>query len=130
MYASVNYSFFPSVNPGVPVGPQHFPIHNAFGAAAIVLRPIEKTVGPNHRDLHVFLEWGIGREEGVEFGPPIEKAGTVSSVFAPGFRYGLLTAHERLFEFGVSFLIGLNQAAPHGGIIVQFQVENLFGYDE
>jgi hypothetical protein len=130
LYASANYSFFPSVNPGVTGGPQHFPLHNMFGAAAVVLRPLEKDRGPNHHDLHVFLEWGIGREESVEFGPPVAKAGTVSSIFAPGIRYGFHTARERLLEFGVSFPVGLNQAARRGGIIVQFQVENLFGYDE
>jgi hypothetical protein len=35
---------------------------------------------------------------------------------------------NKLFEFGVSFPIGLNRATPRGGIIVQLQIENLFGY--
>lgn len=130
VYASANYAFFPSVNPGVASGPQHFPLHNIFGATALVFRPLEKKRGPNHHDIHLFFELGVGREEGLEFGPTVQKAATTVSVFAPGVRYGLMTAKNRLIEIGVSFPLGLNQATPRGGIIVQFQIENLFGYKE
>lgn len=129
VYASANYSFFPSVRPETASGPQHFPLHNIFGATALVFRPLEKDNGPNHHDIHMFFELGVGREEGLELGPPVQKAATTVSVFAPGIRYGLLTAKSKLIEIGVSFPIGLNQATPRGGIIVQLQIENFFGYE-
>jgi hypothetical protein len=64
----------------------------------------------------------------LEFAPTAQKAATTTSLFAPGVRYGLLTAKNRLIEIGVSFPAGLNQSTPRGGLIVQFQIENLFGY--
>jgi hypothetical protein len=128
VYASANYSFFPSVRPDVAGSPQHFPLHNIFGATALVFRPLEKDRGPNHHDIHMFFEYGVGREEGLEFGPAVQKASSTVSVFAPGIRYGFLTGGSKLFEIGVSFPLGLNQATPRGGIIVQLQIENLFGY--
>ena len=39
-----------------------------------------------------------------------------------------MTGRNKLFEFGVSFPVGLNQSTPCGGIIVQLQIENPFGY--
>ena len=128
MYASANYSFFPSVRPEVAGAPRHFPLHNIFGATALVFRPLEKDRGPNHHDIHLFFEYGLGREEGLELDTSIRKTATTLSVFAPGIRYGILTKTAKLIEFGVSFPIGLNQATPRGGIIVQLQFENLFGY--
>lgn len=130
VYASANYSFFPSVRPETAGGPQHFPLHNIFAATALGLRPLEINRGRNHHDIHAFLEWGVGREEGLEFGPVTQKAATTVFLFAPGIRYGLLTAKSKLIEIGVSFPIGLNQATPRGGIVVQLQIENLFGYQE
>ena len=130
VYASANYSFFPSVRQEVVGGPQHFPLHNIFGATALVFRPLETDRGANHHDIHAFFEYGLGREEGLEFGPLTQKTTTTVSLFAPGIRYGLLTAKNRLIEIGVSFPIGLNQSTPRGGVIVQLQIENLFGYEE
>ncbi len=128
IYASANYAVFPSVRPEAAGGPRHFPLHHVFGATALVFRPLEKKVGPNHHDVHLFFEYGVTREEGLEFAPTAQKAATTTSLFAPGVRYGLLTAKNRLIEIGVSFPAGLNQSTPRGGLIVQFQIENLFGY--
>ena len=128
VYASGNYRYFPSVNPGMANGPQHFPLHDVFGAAALVFRPLERDSGPNHHDMHIFLEYGVARQEGLEFVPTAQKISATTSLFAPGIRYGFLSARSKLLEIGVSFPIGLNQSSPRGGIIVQFQIENLFGY--
>jgi hypothetical protein len=128
VYASANYSFFPSVRPELAGAPRHFPLHHIFGATALVFRPLEKTVAANHHDIHAFFEYGVGREEGLELEAPVSKNAATLSLFAPGIRYGLLTRGSKLFEFGVSFPMGLNAATPRGGIIVQVQIENLFGY--
>jgi hypothetical protein len=128
VYASANYAYFPSVNPGVANGPQHFPLHNVSGATALGFRPLEKDSGPNHHDIHMFLEYGVSRQEGLDIGTTVQKAATTVSLFAPGVRYGFLTARSKLIEIGVSFPIGLSQATPRGGIIVQFQFENLILY--
>lgn len=128
VYASGNYAYFPSVSPVVANGSQHFSLHNVFAATALGLRPLEKDSGPNHHDVHMYLEYGVSRQEGLDIGAAVQKAATTVSVFAPGVRYGFLTAKSKLIEIGVSFPIGLNQSTPRGGIIVQFQIENLILY--
>lgn len=128
MYASVNYAFFPSVRPDL-AGPQrNFNLQNIFGATALVFRPLEKDHGPNHHDVHLFFEYGVGREEGLELDTPVQKSATTVSLFAPGIRYGFLTQKMRLFEIGVAFPVGLNSATPRFGIILQLQFEHLFRF--
>jgi len=125
-YSSLNYTFFPSVRaPGLT---RRFNLQNVFWGSALGLRPLEKDRGPNHHDVHIFLEYGLGREEGLEADGPIRKAAETVSLFAPGIRYGFLTRTKKLFEIGVSFPIGLNRQTPRGGVIVQLQFENVFGY--
>ncbi len=128
MYASVNYAFFPSVRPGLAGTQRHFNLHNVFGATALVFRPLEKDRGPNHHDVHLFFEYGVGREESLELDTPVQKSAATLSLFAPGIRYGFLTRKMRLFEIGVSFPIGLNSATPRYGIILQLQFEHVFRF--
>jgi hypothetical protein len=130
VYASANYAYFPSLRPELAGALRGFHRHNAFGAMALVFRPLEIDRGPNHHDLHLFFECGLGREEGLELDAPVQKSATTLSLFAPGIRYGFLTRKMRLFEIGVSFPIGLNQATPRGGVIVQIQFEHIFGFRE
>jgi len=126
VYSSLNYSFFPSVR--APGAAHHFNLQNVFWGGALGVRPLEKDLGPNHHDLHLFFEYGLGREEGLETDSPIRKAADMVSVFAPGIRYGFPTSRKKLFEIGVSFPIGLNENTPRGGVILQVQFENVFGF--
>jgi hypothetical protein len=128
VFASANYRFFPWARPGVAGAPQHFPLHDLFTATALGIRALEKTKGPNHHDIHMFLEYALGREESIDVGTTVQKSAPTVSIFAPGIRYGLLTGKSKLIEIGVSFPIGLNQSSPRGGVVLQFQIENLFGY--
>jgi len=126
LYSSMNYAFFPTVH--APGSTRRFNLQNVFWGSALCLRPLEMDRGPNHHDVHVFLEYGLGREEGLETDGPICKAAGTVSLFAPGIRYGFLTRTKKLLEIGVSFPIGLNHNTPRGGVIVQLQFENVFGY--
>lgn len=126
LYSSMNYAFFPSVQ--APGGGRQFNLQSVFWGSALGLRPLEADLGPNHHDVHVFLEYGLGREERLETDGPVRKAAEAVSVFAPGIRYGFLTSRKKLLEVGVSFPIGLNQNTPRGGVIVQVQFENVFGF--
>lgn len=129
LFTSLNYSLFPSVGDPEVGSPRDFNLHSVFGAVALGLRPLEKTRGDNHHDIHAFLEYGVGREQTLETGPMgATKVSETVSVFAPGIRYGLLTKKAKLLEFGVAFPVGLNDATPRFGVIVQIQLENLFGY--
>jgi hypothetical protein len=112
------------------VGERRFNLQNVFAATALVFRPFERDRGPNHHDIHLFFEYGLGREEYLELDTPVQKTPATLSLFAPGIRYGFLTRKMRLFEVGVSFPIGLNSATPRGGVIVQIQFENVFGFKE
>jgi len=129
LYSSVNYAFFPSVRPELAVGERRFNLQNVFAATALVFRPLERDRGPNHHDIHLFVEYGLGREDYLKLDTPVQKTPTTLSLFAPGIRYGFLTRKMRLFEVGVSFPIGLNSATPRG-VIVQIQFENIFGFKE
>ncbi|MBI1983609.1 MAG: hypothetical protein HYS61_05365 [Acidobacteria bacterium] len=128
LYSSLNYSVFPSVRGSGEASGRAFNLHNIFWATALGLRPLERPRGTSHHDIHVFLEYGLGREEGLETGPlgPTKVSG-VQSLFAPGIRYGVLTGTKKLFEIGVSFPLGLNQGTPRAGIIVQIQFESFLG---
>ena len=128
VFSSLNYAVFPRVRAVGSGSNQRFNLQEIFFASALGVRPLEKDLGPNHHDIHLFFEYGVGREEGLETDGPIRKASDVVSVFAPGIRYGVLTRRQRLFEIGVSIPIGLNRNTPRAGIIFQIQFENAFGY--
>jgi len=125
VYSSVNYAFFPSVR--APGSTRDFNLQNIFWGTALGLRPLEKHRGLNHHDVHLFLEYGLGREESLETDGPIRKVAQAVSLIAPGIRYGFLTRTKKLFEIGVSFPVGLNHNTPRGGVIVQLQFERFFG---
>jgi hypothetical protein len=125
VYSSLNYAFFPSARP--PGSTRHFNLQNLFWGSALGVRPLEKDRGPNHHDVHIFLEYGLGREEGLETDGPMHKVAETVSLFAPGIRYGFLTRTWKLFEIGVAFPVGLNHNTPRGGVIVQLQFERSFG---
>ncbi len=128
LYSSLNYAYFPSVNGGSPTSSGSRNLQNVFAAAALGLRPLERSHGTSHHDIHAFLEVGVGREEGLQNGSTgLAKVSTVQALFAPGVRYGVLTRTKKLFEIGVSFPIGLNQDTPRGGIILQIQFERFLG---
>ena len=128
LYSSLNYFVFPSVRATDGAPGRSFNLHNVFWATAVGLRPLERPRGTSHHDIHAFLEYGLGREEGLETGPlGPTKVSNVQSLFAPGIRYGVLTGTKKLFEIGVSFPLGLNQETPRAGIIVQIQFESFLG---
>jgi len=128
LYSSLNYSFFPSVNGAGGATGRAFDLQNVFWATALGLRPLERPHDTSHHDIHLFLEYALGREESLESRPngPVKVSAT-QSLFAPGIRYGVLTRTKKLFEIGVSFPIGLNQETPRGGIILQIQFERFLG---
>ncbi len=128
LYSSLNYSFFPSVNGFGGATGRAINLQNVFWATALGLRPFERPHGTSHHDIHLFLEYGLGREEGLESGPngPVKVSGT-QTLFAPGIRYGVLTRTKKLLEIGVSFPLGLSQNTPRAGIILQIQFERFLG---
>ncbi len=128
-YTSFNYTVFPAVRDLLAASPRTFNVHNVFFGSALGLRPLEKNRGTSHHDLHLFLEYGLGREQDLDKkGNETVKVSEVRTVFAPGARYGFLTRSRRLFEIGVSFPVGLNSATPRRGIILQIQFEQFFRY--
>ncbi|HUU12852.1 MAG TPA: hypothetical protein VM182_03970 [Terriglobia bacterium] len=128
LYSSLNYSFFPSVNGAGGAKGRAFNLQNVFWATALGLRPFERPHGTSHHDIHLFLEYGLGREEGLESrAAGLAKVSSVQSLFAPGIRYGILTRTKKLFEIGVSLPRGLSQDIPRGGIILQIQFERFLG---
>jgi hypothetical protein len=129
LYTSVNFAVFPSVNDPALGSSRDFNLHNVFWAAALGLRPLEKPHGTSHHDIHLLLEYGLGHEDRLETGAAgTTRVSELVTVFAPGIRYGFLTRTKKLLEIGVSFPIGLNQHTPQGGLILQVQFENVFGY--
>lgn len=130
LYTSFNYALFPSVRNPISGSDRHFNLQNVVWGTALGLRALEKDRGKSHHDIHGFLEYGLGWEEGLEADGATRKASEVVTVFAPGIRYGFLTRSKKLFEIGVSFPIGLNRNTPRGGVIFQIQFENVFGFKE
>jgi hypothetical protein len=55
------------------------------------------------------------------------RAGELAWTFAPGLRYGYITSRKTLVEIGVSLPLGLGPNGPKRGVIIQFQIEKLFG---
>lgn len=125
LYTSFNYSFYPSVRDSSPGARRNFNLHDLFWGTALGLRMLEKPRGTSHHDIHLFLEYGLGRQETPG---ATAKVAEVQTVIAPGVRYGFLTRTKKLFEIGVSIPVGLNRNTPRGGVILQIQFENLFGY--
>jgi hypothetical protein len=125
---SLDYALFPSVQIPDPTSSRHFNLQNMSWATALGLRPWEKDRGTSHHDIHLFLEYGLGREEGLERGNPITKVSDTLSVVAPGVRYGFLTRRKDLFEIGVSIPLGITQSTPRTGVIFQIQFERILGF--
>ena len=129
LYTSVNFALFPAVNDPALSSSRDFNLHNVFWAAALGLRPLEKTHGTSHHDVHLFLEYGLGHEDRLETNAAgTRRVSELVTVLAPGIRYGFLTRTKKLLEIGVSFPIGLNHTTPRGGVIMQLQFENVFGF--
>lgn len=128
LVSSLNYSVLPAADDPTPGSSRDFTRHKVGWATAVTLRPLERASRGNHHDLHVFFEgggaWGHQIEPGVATG---SRRGELSWVFAPGVRYGFLTARKTLVEIGVSAPIGLGPNGPKRGIVIQFQFERLFG---
>jgi hypothetical protein len=103
-------------------------LHGLEWATAVGIRALERPVNGANQDVHVFLEaggaWGHEVEPGIAVGT---RRSALSWVFAPGVRYGFLTARKTLIEIGVSAPIGLGPNGPKKGFIIQFQFERVFG---
>lgn len=125
--ASVNLSVTPNV-PAFPDGSgPEFDLSAVGWGTALGLRALERPAaeGSSH-DIHVFFEVGGAREDSIEAGRRVR---STSVEFAPGVRYGFLSAAGALAEVGVSFPLGLTGSAPDWGVILQLQFElpSLFG---
>lgn len=129
LYTSLNYAFFPSVRDPGSTSPQAFHLHHIFGGTALGLRPLEKNHGSSHHDLHLFFEFGVGLEQGLDRSLPLtRKISDLHAMVSPGIRYGLLTHRKDLYEVGLSFPLGLDRGTPRYGVILQLQFEHLFGF--
>ncbi|MBI3485029.1 MAG: hypothetical protein HY012_07750 [Acidobacteria bacterium] len=129
LYNTFNYHVIPSGEDTTPGSAKKFSLHGATWAAAIGLRPLERPAkdGSKH-DLHGFLEVGGNWQQLVQAGVAAgNRAGELAWVFAPGIRYGYITSRKTLVEVGVSAPIGLGPNGPKRGVIIQFQIEKLFG---
>ena len=90
-------------------------------SAALGFRAMERpTLRGTHHDLHVFTEINAAYMQELE---TREKIHSVQYTIAPGVRYGFTSGSGTLTEAGLSFPIGLNDATPAWGFIVQFQFE-------
>ena len=129
LYNTLNYRVIPSGEDTTAGSTQRFALHGATWATAIGLRPMERpqTSGSKH-DIHAFLEAGGNWQQSVEAGVTSgTRVGELTWVFAPGVRYGFITARKTLVEIGVSAPIGLGPNGPKRGFIIQFQFERVFG---
>lgn len=129
LYNTLNYHVIPSGEDTTPVSAKKFSLRGTTWATAIGLRPLERPAkdGSKH-DLHGFLELGGNWQQSVQVGAATGmRAGELTWVFAPGIRYGYITSRKTLVEIGVSVPIGLGPNGPKQGVIIQFQIEKLFG---
>ena len=131
LYSSLNYALFPSVDvPPLGLNPAtNMSLGSLAHGTALGIRALEKPSGGAHHDLHAFLELGVEHGEEIE----LDLAGAfttyrTAAVFAPGIRYGFLSSGKKLFEVGVAVPIGLNDAAPSIGIIIQVQFEQFVNF--
>jgi hypothetical protein len=126
--SSVNYSVLPSANDVTPGSGRGFTLHGAEWAAALGIRALERPSGEANHDIHVFLETGGSWNHEVSPGLTVgSRDSKLAWVFAPGVRYGFITAKKTLVEIGISVPIGLGPNGPKKGIIIQFQFERVFG---
>jgi len=129
LYNTFNYHVIPSGDDTTPGSSIKFSLHGTTWATAIGLRPLERSTkdGSKH-DLHGFLEAGGNWQQSVQAGVATGiRAGELTWTFAPGMRYGYITSRKTLVEIGVSVPIGLGPNGPKRGVIIQFQIEKLFG---
>lgn len=129
MFWSMNYSVLPSADDPTLGATREFALHKTSWASALVFRPLERETpsGGNH-DVHVFFEAGGNYGHEIEPGVTVgTRIGQLAWVFAPGVRYGFLTAGKTLIEIGVSAPIGLGPNGPKKSLIIQFQFEKVFG---
>jgi hypothetical protein len=128
VFASANYSALPSANDLTPGSSRDFTLHGAEWATALGIRALERPVGETNHDVHVFLETGGSWNHEVSPGLTVgTRDSKLAWVFAPGVRYGFITAKKTLVEIGVSVPIGMGPNGPKKGIIIQFQYERVFG---
>jgi len=129
LFNTFNYRVIPSGDDTTPGSSKKFSLHGTTWATAIGLRPMERAAkdGSKH-DLHGFLEAGGNWQQSVDPGVATGvRAGELTWTFAPGLRYGYITSRKTLVEIGVSVPIGLGPNGPKRGVIIQFQIEKLFG---
>jgi hypothetical protein len=129
LYNTFNYRMIPSGDDTAPGSSKKFSLHGTTWATAIGLRPLERSRkdGSKH-DLHGFLEAGGSWQQSVDPGVTTGmRAGELTWTFAPGVRYGYITSKKTLVEIGVSVPIGLGPNGPKRGVMIQFQIEKLFG---
>jgi hypothetical protein len=129
MFWSLNYGVLPAAKDPTPGSTRKFALHHTTWASALAFRPLERetATGANH-DIHVFLEAGGSYGHTIEPGATAgARRGELSWVFAPGVRYGFLTAGKTLIEIGISAPIGLGPHGPKRSFILQFQFEKVFG---
>jgi hypothetical protein len=129
LFNTFNYHLIPSGDDTTPGSSKKFSLHGTTWATAVGLRPLERSAkdGSKH-DLHGFLEAGGSWQQSVDPGVVTGvRAGELTWTFAPGMRYGYITSRKTLVEIGVSMPIGLGPNGPKRGVIIQFQIEKLFG---
>jgi len=129
LFNTFNYHVIPSGDDTTPGSSKKFSLHGTTWATAIGFRPMERSAndGSKH-DLHGFLEAGGNWQQSVDPGVATGvRTGELSWTFAPGLRYGYITSRKTLVEIGVSVPIGLGPNGPKRGVIIQFQIEKLFG---
>jgi hypothetical protein len=128
LFSSLNYSVLPSADDVTPGSRRNFTLHGVEWATALGIRALEKPAGEGKHDIHAFLETGGSWGHEVSPGPTVgTRESKLAWVFAPGVRYGFITAKKTLIEIGVSVPIGLGPNGPKKGVIIQFQFERVFG---
>ncbi|MFO1462439.1 MAG: hypothetical protein U1F66_01550 [bacterium] len=127
-YVSVNYATTFGARDPTAGSQALFTLHNLNWGLALGFRPVEKkTSSGGKHDLHLTLETSGTLEQEVQAGPSHGSRSTSTSVLlVPGLRYGYITARKRLFEIGLAGVLGLTEASPDWGLILQTQWE--FGF--
>lgn len=124
LFGSLNFSFTPGARGPAAGSFERRNLQSLTWGTALGWRTLEQSNGNGSKhDVHTFFEFSGQRSD------DLDAAGKTTShpvVFAPGVRYGFLTARRKLFEIGASAPVGLNRAAPDFGLILQLQFEHVF----
>lgn len=119
--ASLNLRLTPDVPAFADGSGPRFDLGVINWSSALGWRALERpAAGGAHHDIHVLFELAGARADDIDAGTRVR---ATEVQFSPGLRYGYLARAGSLTEVGLAFPVGLTNAAPDWGVILQFQFE-------